>query len=92
MSDAIDKLDVVSTEDNTGRYWKWFIRRNGQPIGGFFSRTDADKFIQSVATIGRLTTALRLVASQDEGCGGRVTEAEAWRSAQRIARDALLQS
>jgi predicted Fe-S protein YdhL (DUF1289 family) len=33
--------------------------------------------------------ALKLIEAQDQGCGGRVTEAEAWRSAQSIARKAI---
>ena len=37
----------------------------------------------------RLREALRLIAAQDQGCGGRVTEAEAWRSAQSLALLAL---
>lgn len=37
----------------------------------------------------RLREALRLIAAQDQGCGGRVTEAEAWRSAQSLALGVL---
>lgn len=59
MSDVDEQLDILDTEDQTGRYWKWFVRRNGTPIGGFYSRADADSFVQSSATIARLTTALR---------------------------------
>jgi len=36
-----------------------------------------------------LLKALKLVAAQDQGCGGNVSEAEAWRAAQHIARAAI---
>jgi len=38
--------------------------------------------------VAQLQHDLRLIEVQDEGCGGRVTEAEAWRSAQKLAREA----
>jgi hypothetical protein len=42
-----------------------------------------------MTTESALRQALQLIAAQDQGCGGNVTEAEAWRSAQAIARAAL---
>ena len=36
-----------------------------------------------------LGAAMRLIAAQDQGAGGNVTEAEAWRSAKAIATNAL---
>ena len=36
-----------------------------------------------------LLESLKLIAAQDQGCGGNVTEAEAWRAAQSISRAAI---
>lgn len=41
--------------------------------------------------IEHLLSRLNLIAGQDQGAGGNVTPEECWRSAQRIARDAVLE-
>lgn len=40
--------------------------------------------------INTLKAALKLIIGQDQGCGGNVTASEAFASAQRIAKNALL--
>jgi hypothetical protein len=39
--------------------------------------------------VRRLTDMLKLIAATDQAAGGNISEAEAWRQAQRLARDAL---
>lgn len=49
----------------------------------------AEIYADLIKSRDALVEALKLIAAQDQGCGGRVTEAEAWRSAQSIARAAI---
>lgn len=56
---------------------------------GAVSEANAAHIVRCVNNFDALVEALKLIAAQDQGCGGRVTEAEAWRSAQSIARAAL---
>lgn len=44
---------------------------------------------KSQSLVRALYDTLRLIADQDQAVGGRVTEAEAWRNAQKIARDTI---
>ena len=54
----------------------------------FYEGWDAAR-LELLAIKDELVNALKLIAAQDQGCGGNVTEAEEWRSSQRIARAAL---
>jgi hypothetical protein len=44
---------------------------------------------QEMTPLEQAREALKLIAAQDQGCGGTVTEAEAWKGAQSIALAAL---
>jgi hypothetical protein len=52
-------------------------------------QTASGDLIHAQNEVRRLMDMLKLIAAQDQAAGGNISEAEAWRSAQRLARDAL---
>lgn len=80
LADALENLEATATCSDNACLTHWSEEQ---------ANLAAAELRRLHAEIERLRAALELVACQDQGCGGNVTEAEAWRSAQAIARATL---